>query len=208
VWGNLEPRGLGASGRVWWRGSGFPHALDLDFCSGQASGGSRWMFAPYSARTCGRAAGRPVWVRCAAGVCLLGIGRGLGVAWCRRRAGRVREVRGVINTRGRRGPLDAGSGAAAPASVVTVLSSGGAAGTATKDRSARRAPLRVTAGPGRGGGRSVRPGRRWVGGRAIPLVAAASVPAGAAGDECGGARPGRGPSCRCLPFPDRCDRSR
>jgi len=78
---------------------------------GQASGGSRWMFAPYSALTGTRAGVRLV--------CLLCIGRGLVVAWCQRRAGRVRGVRGVTNTRGRRGPLDAGSGAAAPASVVT-----------------------------------------------------------------------------------------
>ena len=51
----------------------------------------------------------------------------------------------------------------------------GAAGTREKDKSARRAPFGVRAWPGHGSARSVRPGPVGVGGRAILLVAAASV---------------------------------
>ncbi len=76
-------------------------------------------------------------------------------------------------------PLGRGSGAAVPATGVQVVA--GLAvppGTATKGKSARRAPSGFV--PGLVGVARVPSGwgRRWVGGRAIPLVAAASVSGG------------------------------
>ena len=126
----------------------------------------------------------------------------------------MRGVRGVINTRGRRGPLDAGSWGRQPPGAgchgVQVFRA-----AARRRERGKRGPQGTVQGvcvPGRGG--HVPSGQGWgrwrVGGRAIPLVAAVSVAAGAAGDECDGAHPA---ACAVLSssvpaFPNRFGRSR
>jgi hypothetical protein len=175
---------------------------------GQASGGSRWMFAPYSARTRGRAGVGGLCGRCVAAV----------------RAGpQARPAPESERPEGGHGGFAAGAGrrgggrggVGGSALVVLLLPCAlGAAGDECGLR-CRQAPLGgapvghhlgvwLLGCPGTVGRGPCGAARAGGGGGAhLSLSLLLPCLVGAAGDECGGARPpvwAAGPSCRCLPF--------
>jgi hypothetical protein len=155
---------------------------------GQASGGSRWMFAPYSARTRGRAGVGGLCGRCVAAV------RARPQA---RPAPESERPEGGASFGCVAASVRAGRGRGRVRAQVPPGTVGG---------SARRAPfgglaLGVSRYGGAGSVRCCPAGGGWAGHLSLSLLLPCLV--GAAGDECGGARPpvwAAGPSCRCLPF--------